>query len=377
MRVLRRGGHARKLVLLSAVLVPTAVSAQPGFYITPSFSVAEVYDDNVFATADRREADFISRFSPSIEAGYQSARLTLLGRYTFDAEVFAGHPELTTPEARRNASADLRYLPTPLLTLSLTGTYLTTQTPGEFNTETGLQTGRTPAERVSVTPAVAYQLGPLSTATGDYTFAQDEAGGIETEIHSANLGFERRVTPRDTGSLGYAFRHFAFSGDTSTSHTFTLGWTRDITPLTTITLRAGPRFSDGSTDPEVAASIRRTFKHGELSVAYARTQATVVGERGVVESESFGVTLIYRLLAALEVRVAPVFITSTRGDLEATVYGVGVEAVYRVAKGLFLTGSYRFSLQQGNLVPGARRDEEIQRNVVTLSLVVTYPYRLR
>ncbi len=377
MRALGRPGLAVEIALLGAVLVPIPAHAQAGFYVTPSVTLTEVYDDNVFVTADRRESDFISRLTPGIEAGYQSAPLTLLGRYTFDAEVYASHSELTTPQARQNASVELRYRPKPPLTISVGAVYLTTETPGEFNTDTGLAVERASARRVSVTPAFAYQLDALTAATGDYTFAADEAGGIKSDLHGMNLGVERRVTPRDTASLTYAFRFFVFPDEASKSHALLLGWTREMTALTTVGLRAGPRVTDGSVDPEIAASVRRKLEHGEVSFAYTRTQSTVIGEKGVVDSQSFGVSLAYRPLPSFEVRMSPAFLMSARGDLEAKVYRVGLEGVYQVTKWLSLTGSYQFSFQQGNLVPGARRDEEIQHNVVTLGLVVTHPYRVR
>ncbi len=377
MRGRGRRGRRQALLLLLTVLVPTAAHAQAGFYVTPSFSVAEIYDDNVFVSATRRESDVISRVSPGLQIGYQSAPLTLVGRYTLDAEVYPKHPELTAADARQQAAAEVRYLPDPRLTLSLDATYMTTQTPGEFNTDTGLQTGRVPARRVSAMPALAYKLDPISTVTGDYTFAEDNSGSVRTDIHGVDLGYERRFTARDTGSLRYAFRHFSFPDGTSNAHVLLLGWTRDIMPLTTVALQAGPRFSDGSLDPEIAVSIRRTFKHGEVSLGYTRTQATVVGETGVVETESVGATLVYRPLPSLEIRVVPGFFVSTRGDLEAKVYRVAVEAAYQITKWLSLTGSYQFSLQRGNLVPNANRNEEIERNVLGLSLVAVYPIRLR
>src|SRR5262249_6020461 len=122
----RRGWYVALVVgLLGGLMIPPMVWAQAGFYVTPSFSFSEVYDDNLFSTPSHtqggRQDDFISRFSPGIQVGYKSTPLTLLGSYSFDAEVFADHAERTTAQARQRASIDWQYLPSRLLTLSLTG----------------------------------------------------------------------------------------------------------------------------------------------------------------------------------------------------------------------------------------------------------------
>ena len=47
--------------------------------VTPSLSISEAYDDNVFFTSSNRQDDFISRFMPGLKAGYQSEPFTLTG----------------------------------------------------------------------------------------------------------------------------------------------------------------------------------------------------------------------------------------------------------------------------------------------------------
>lgn len=374
MRILGRRAFPLALTILGGVLAPTVAFTQAGFYVTPSASVTEVYDDNLFSTSSQREKDFISRFSPGILAGYQSTPLTLLGRYTFDAEVYADHPELNDAQVRQEASLDFRYLPIPVLTLGVKAAYLATQTPQEFNVQTGVAAGRAGAKRYTVNPSISYRYDPLTAGTMDYAFTRDElAGGISTETHNVNLGLDRRITGQDTGKFGYNLRRFAFGDDTTMSHAFTLGWTREFTPLTSITLRGGPRVSDGTVDPEVSASIRHRLRRGELSFTYARSQTTAVGQAGTVNTEILAASATYQLLRFLSIGAAPSFIRSTRASAEVKVYLVNLDVTYQITKWLSLVGSYQFSLQQGSL---EGRDEKIPHNVVLLRLVATYPYRV-
>jgi len=384
----RLGWRIGALALLGGVLVPTVALAQAGFYFTPSFSFAEVYDDNLFFTASNPESDFISRFTPAIQAGYQSDPLTILGRYSFDAEVYADHPELNSPQVRQRASIDLNYLPTRLLTLSFNGGYFETQTPSELNVLTGLQVGRSRAHSRSFAPSLVYQFNPLTTGTGGYTFTRDEAsGGVSTDTHAINLAFDRRFTPRDTGSLGYTFRDYVFGdngttagNDTVTSHLLTLGWTREIIPLISVTLRAGPRFSQGSVEPDLYASIGYKLKSGELSLTYAKSQNTVIGQAGTVNTDSVVASFRYEVVRLLQVSAGAGFFRNTQEGSEVKTYSLNLGASYPITAWLTLVGSYQFNYQQGALgsatATAGGPGQDIFHNIVSVSLVATYPIRV-
>jgi len=376
------------LVLLGMTCVPTVVLAQAGFYVTPSFSFGEVYDDNIFSTASKPESDFITRFTPTIQAGYQSEPLTVLGRYTFDSEIYPDHPDLTNAQVRQRASAELKYLPIRPLTLAVNGNYAETQTPSELNVLTELQVGRSRASSLSLAPSVAYQFDPLTTGTGGYTFSRGElSGGVSTDTHAMNLGLDRRLTPRDTGSLGYTFNHYLFGGslpsegtNSLTSHVLTFGWTREITPVTNVTLRVGPRFTEGTVHPEVSASIAHKLKAGELSVTYAKSQSTSIGLGRVVDTDRVTASMTYQPVRFLQLSATPGFYRNTSGETESKVYSLTLGATYQLTEWLSLVGSYQFSLQQGSFsstsgTPGSP-DQEISHNIVSLTLVATYPYRV-
>ncbi|MBI3029570.1 MAG: hypothetical protein HYY64_08675 [Candidatus Rokubacteria bacterium] len=387
MRALGWREAAVAILPLAGALVPSVAAGQPGFYVTPSFSVGEVFDDNLFSTPSRRQKDLISRFTPGIEAGYRSAPLTLLGRYAFDAEVFLDHPELDAPQARQELALQIISRPTrsPSLTLSLDGAFTETETPGQLNVETGLAAGRVRARRLSASPAIAYRFDPLTEGVADYTHTLDEQSeGVDTRTHIGDLRLDRRLTPWDTGSLGYTFRRFTFDlgrfpfdGDeTVTSHTFTLGWTHRPTALTTVTLRGGPRVSEGAVDPDVLASIRQRLRLGELSFSYSRSETTVIGRAGTVSVEAFTLSATYDPLPRLRLYAAPAVFRASSDDLEATVYRMDFEATYRIRSWLSLTGAYAFQLQRGGIDAGTSPDQEILRNVMLLRLTIEYPYRV-
>lgn len=380
------------LTLLSVVLsikLSTPAGADTGKYtITPSLDLNQVYDDNIFSRATNRKGDFIFRATPAIQAGYQSLPFTLLGRYSFDSEVYASHTELNSTRIRENASAQLGYQPIQPLSLSFSGNYIKTQTPRDINLlTTGVEANRSQAQSFSFLPSVTYQLSPLMEASGSYSFTQDkQEGKTSTDTHTTNANLNRKLTPRDTVGIGYSYRHFRFSdnGDgnaadngTVTSHVASLSYTRELTPLTTVTLRGGPRFSEGSVKPDVTASINHTFKNGRLAFNYGRSQTTSIGLGGTVDTESFNLLLTYQPLRDLDLSVSPALFRNSQTGNDADVYSLQLTAHYRMLKWLTLAGSYQFSLQQGTLNSASvSKDQDILHNILFLTLVGNYEYKL-
>ncbi len=373
-------GIALTVTLLAWLSAPTDADAQAGYYVTPSFSVAEVYDDNVFYTSSNRVTDFITRFSPGIQAGYQSDPLTLLGRYTFDAEVYAKNPDLTTALARQAASLDFRYVPARGTTLSLGGGYVETHTPSELNVTTGVQTARGRAQQASANPSFRYEFDPLTAATVGYTFTwSNEAGGTTTDSHRMALGVDRRISPRDTLTFAYDFEFLSFSNDgTDTVNTFTLGWTSELTPRTTIALRAGARLENGSVKPTGSASIEHRLESWRFSLAYSNGLNTITGETGTVITNAVNAAITYQPLRALQLGATAGFFLNTQDSSETKVFQVGANATYQILEWLSLVGSYQYTFQRGILgaTTGTDGNGNIPHNVLLLKLVVTYPYRV-
>lgn len=371
-------------VLLGAALLPAAAWGQAGFYLTPSLSVAEVYDDNVFFDASR-EGDFISRFTPSIEAGYRSAPLTLLGYYSFDAEVFARLTDQTDAQARQRASAELRYLPSRLLTLALITSYVETQTPEDVNEVTGVEFGRQRATSLTVNPSVTYRFSRLVTGDAGYAFTRTEQAGTTNETHAMTLGLSRRLSPRDTVDLGTIIRYFQFedeiTGDDSvTSYAFTVGWSRRLTQLSSLELRAGPRFTDdGDVGAEILAALRHRLKHGTVALRYVRTQGTISGTTGTVTSDIVGADLTYQLWRRLQMVLGGSF-SRNSGAEDTENYRANLGVTYQVGEYVSLLASYRFTFQRGRVETTAfgmaGEDEDVYRNIFLLQLVISRSYRV-
>lgn len=85
---------------------------QAGVYAKPWIAYGKEFDDNVFNDATGRKSDVVTRFTPGLEFGYRSEPFTLLGRYDFDAEIFAKNTKLTQAQARQRGGIQFDYKPT-------------------------------------------------------------------------------------------------------------------------------------------------------------------------------------------------------------------------------------------------------------------------
>jgi hypothetical protein len=368
------------VLLALGALGPCGAEAQPGFYATPRLSVAEVYDDNLFSASTRRERDFISRFSPVLEAGYRSVPLTLLTRYAFDAEFYANHPELDEPLARQEASVELQGRPNPTLRLALSGTFAEAQSASELNVETGLATDRVRAQRLSMTASARWQYDPRTEATVDGEAIDDEVEGeVSTRTYAAGVRLQRQLTARGAGRLGYTVRHFLFDGgeETITSQAATVGWRYAVTQRTNLELDVGPRVSDGSLDAEVSAALRHRLQSGELALTYAHSETTIIGEVGTVTFDSVTAGAWWEPRRFLRLRAAPSVVRAEQAGNEAMVYLLGATASYQLTKFVAIEAAYAFSFQRGSTEPTTEPNQEITRNIVALRLTFTPTYRVR
>ena len=373
------GGRKRVMLgILGGLVLRGTALAQPDPYVKGALSLSRVQDDNLFsAPADSREGDFISRLTPEVEGGLRSPRFSLAGRYTLDAERFAEHQELDTSRARELASVDLQSDLARSLKLSLHGDYLSTLTPGELNLTTGLSAGRLRATRVSAGPTVDWRIGPRTDATASCTLTRDDmVSGIAAATQIATLGLQRQLSSRDTGSLVYTLGRYDFEGAAgTTAQTVSLGWERHLGAVGEISLRGGPRFSDGQTDTEAFVSLRHDSRRLHVSLTGGRSLATVIGRPGTVVSDSVQPAVSWRPLRSLLLSAAPaVFrIRDAQGGSEARVRLVGIEADWRIGEWMSVVGTYRRSLQQGTLDPvaggSAVEAEDIRHDTFLLSLV--------
>src|SRR5262249_15751411 len=174
---------------------------------------------------------------------------------------------------------------------------------------------------------------------------------------------------------------FDFSvGETTTSHAFTLGWTHQLAQRTSLALRAGPRFSQGSIDAEVSASLSQQLQHGQLSLTYTHSNGTITGQAGAVNVDSVTAWVAYQPWRFLRVNATSQFSRSTQANFDTKVYQASLNGTYQVNQWVSVQASYQFSLQQGSTVslasPVGSGNGDIYHNIFFVTLAFTRPYRV-
>lgn len=370
---IRHGWYGTGLLFLVALAAPcTPALADSNTYVTPSFSVGRGYDDNLFFTPTNEKSDSFWRFSPALEAGFESESLALGGYYTVDAERYAEFKDLDSNVARRNGALKLKYQATQRLQLLLDGNYISTNTPSEISPGTGLAIGRARAKVYSVAPSLTYEYSALTTIGAGYRdVRQVLAGSPDTDLRSTMLRLSRQLGDRDT--LHAHFTNDIYDFDTFgsvTSRAFTLGWAHAATANTSFSIAAGPRDTEGDISAELSASLRHALESGTVSIDYFRTQTEVLGQPAPVDAHIFSILVDYALNPAIDIQVAPSVVRNSVNASDADVYRLNLHGRFKLSDMLSLIGSYQYNLQKGVL--GGASDVRISDNVIYVGVAFTF-----
>jgi hypothetical protein len=361
------GGFASSIAL-GQELAPAPPKQRGGFFV-PMLTLAETFDDNLFFT-QFPEGDSISRVTGSLRTGYRSTPFTIDIEGSRSADFFANHKEFDTKNARTVAQATINYLPVKSLTFSVFACYLDTKTPSELNLATGLSVGRSLATRGSATPVLEYRHGTLSTFTAAYPIAHDTLDGRTADTETALIGFDRRVSRRDTVGLRFEHRWFDFRGgdkaEKSTADVVTLGWVGEIGDRSLFLLRAGPRYGKGELTAEVLATLKHRLKHGLATLTYSKTQATTLGKTGALDVQAIVGTLSTRVSRNLEIASGPGIYRNTLRGKHLMALRLNLEALLRLSSWFHLGATYSFDLQQPDFGgPGHIRRSSLQVKLLT------------
>lgn len=365
-----------------AMLIAGAGAAVPArgeieLWSRGSLAVGGYHDDNLFSTPAPAESDTIRRLTPAVEAGLRTGRWSLAARYAQDAESFADHPGLDTLRARQSGGIELSGRPTRTLGVELLGTYTRTLAPGELNLGTGLLAGRAAATRVTLDPTLVFRPGHRNAGRAGLSLARDDlAGGIGSRTGRAFLGWERRASERSAAGVEYAFTRYDFdTEEPRTAHTVSFGWDGSLGRRTTLEVRGGPRFSEGEVDPEGGVTLRHDRRRIDLSLAWSRSLATVIGRAGTVTGEGLTAAVAFRPAPRWRFSLAPQRYRTrdASGGGEATVTLLAFDAAWRAGRWLDLELSWQRIHQDGapGIPPpaGGTGAPEIERNLLMLRVV--------
>jgi hypothetical protein len=370
-------------LLLAGVLGGThGLAWAQAIILSPSLAISEEYDDNVFLSPTDRQSDFVTSIRPGLRLAIKEYPLDVTMDVSARGVYYADHPELNSTTDNQNGNLTIEYRPTPRFTASVTDTFSRSFNPGEVDPEIGIITGRFRSTSNTVTPALSYQINPLTRIRLDYAFSifrSDSPLVVESDTHEAGVFVEREFTPRTSGTFRYTFSHFEPKGNPPRdAHLPRIGLAHALSPTIRVSADAGPLLierSDGSTEITVGGSLRyaQQFPRGSLSVAYDRGArvAGVIGEvvttQGLIASATFLATRALTVGLESAVRLTE----SEDATEDFRVYEAGIRLDYRVLEWLSVNAGYRYTRQDDRTGP-----LDLDRNLVFLGLTASTDVRI-
>lgn len=358
------------VLVLGPALAPGA-SAQTRATIIPSVSIGGVYDDNVSARAEGDSGQML-QVRPSLEADYESPRLTLISLWSFDMQR-SNHSALNALDARQHAMVDAKFRSSNLTTWALAGRYDRSDMPGEIDFDSGILTDRRFAQRLQLTPSVQRRFGERTTLTTLYDgTVEDLINDSHITLHSARTIVGRQVSSRTTVTAGYLGRLVDDTVSEHQSHTALFGWTRELAQFTTLSLQAGPRWTTyRGLVPEVAVSLARDGRTLKAGVDYSHGETIILGVPGPVQIDTGSARLTVAATRKLEFGVrAGASNILTLDERGATVYRTTLLGSWSFAGPYTLAASYSADYQLGDIRRNLFRDERVLRHVMRVGITI-------
>ena len=358
----RLHGIAVGLSALMFTLVTTAASGQEPsqrLTITPSLSIGERYDDNIFETQTSKQHDFITVLSPGIHVQYLSPTPTLgtpfllpvfeSGRrapellleptaappldfdYHADFELFHDHSNQNDVAHRLALTAAWPFAPS--LQVRLRELLLVTENPlgrdERLSDPTGLRpfsqqqrarTTRNEVEgRADVRLGGRLSLGVLFGSLVEDVQVSQELDEFRYTV-GTELGYAINVARESRVFLAYQVTFDSFRdngavplGGTDASfrvHAFSTGVRHELTPTLAIQAALGYSFTTSGAPEDdnhkaVIANVGliKTFNLGQASLRYVRRFISGEGQGGVVLADTLGATAVLNLTGKLTARL--------------------------------------------------------------------------
>ena len=376
--------HLTAFAVAVMILAPAVIRAQGQSFGRATVTVQELYDSNLFGASETAvvppQPDWVTRFGPLLETGYDSTTLRLQAHYGFRAEKYRTLTELDSLFAWQDGGGTLTYQGRRFST-NLRGGYVYTQNPTDLTLETLRILGRSPAQRVDSAEGLVVNLSPVTNLKLDHEFSWDTLDRAATTITNAvHAGVERKTSGRTSLRADYHAGLISFSNVVNSTnavdfsgeseerfHVGTVGVVHAFTPAFTVEIDGGVRTTSGDLDPELAAVMRHRMEHGAIALQYQRTRSTTIGEGASMEIQRVGAEVSYTPTRAFALTVAPTRSASGGTLGRDVVYFLDIQTRIRATRRWSILGVGRAGRQERSFGP----DDTVNLRSISLSTSVT------
>src|SRR5262245_61618150 len=119
------------IIIVAHLALASKAAAQARVTLVPSISVGTVYDNNLFSLPTAA-GDWMNLATPSVEADWESPRISLLSLTSIDMQRAVGYSTLNSFDARRHAFLGTTFRLWSRVRFGFDGHYDKSNTPGEL-----------------------------------------------------------------------------------------------------------------------------------------------------------------------------------------------------------------------------------------------------
>jgi predicted porin len=357
--------------------------------LTPSITISEEFNDNIFQDNSNRKSDFITGFTPGVTLTIQRPEYRWNAGYNFTAEIYAKETQLSNVANRQNLIIDGFYQLSPTVTFTLNELFIYDRNPNVSSPQ-GFSSGREPSLSNTLSPGLTIQATPLTDVRvfGSYQLQRflgsDVSSSGDSDIIEAGAAVDRTLTPRLTGTASVTGSFLSVQGeDDAYAVTPQLGVTYRFTRTLSATIIGGPSviFQSGETSisPAGTVSLSQRFKYGSFSFSYDQSVGSGGSFGGVTNNKSIGATLtLDSLLKGFALSIGPRYTMSDnvqredRPNEEVKAFNVGVDATYQIARSIALFASYNYFHQRSDEEQSSQ--QKIDQNRVFVGIQFGYPF---
>lgn len=222
-----------------------AIARGNEFSLIPSMSVKEEYNNNIFFSTNDKKRDLITTLSPGLEMVDNTERLNTDVLARLDRREYASSRDLSATDQAYNGS--LRYLVTPLFSLSGAAGFVKDSSPDRDILTTGIVLTTVPREHTASSLSADYQLTEKTLTSISYAYGRDHFIGqrsLDNISHDVNGGLVYdlgQYFPAVKGRINVDYNYYSFPGSNIDSAMGTVGFSRDFNEVWSIQVDGGGR----------------------------------------------------------------------------------------------------------------------------------------
>ncbi len=290
-------------VLFQVMLLVTGAGADE-FKLTPSVSVRQEYNDNIFFDTKNEVDDPITRIRTGLDLFDRTERLDLRLAGFLTPFFYWDKNELNSVD--QDYSGRVSYRLTPLLSAGADASVRVDHQPDRDIETTGLAYGDNRRIQQRYGADLAYQFTERNAASLAYGYSRENWRNVQDEgledydSHSVTLGLSRELGAArgvTVGLINFGWAFYDYESSQTNYYFGTVGARHRLTEVFTVSGDVGARYTDSRFDvlrlrivpPGVPKIVTREEEDsgfggvGHLSVAYAgeRTRASLGGSHDV------------------------------------------------------------------------------------------------